>query len=68
MSEDSHVDIWKKRQRQREQSKYKSFEAGASLECLRNRKESGITRTRGGGVMGDKEEEIARGLIIIRTK
>lgn len=38
-------------------SKYKGLKARTRLECLRNSKESGITRTGGGGVTGGRDSQ-----------
>lgn len=52
----------------RRNSKYKGLGAGACLECLRNSRQSGISRIRGEGGIKDEDEEIARVQIIMRTK
>lgn len=52
----------------RRNSKYRGLGAGVCLECLRNSRESGITRIRGEGGIRDEDEDIASVQITMMTK
>lgn len=53
---------------ERRNSKYRGLGAGVCLECLRNSRESGISRIRGEGGIRDEDEDIASVQIIMMTK